>query len=253
MKVRKFANKVIALLVVGHELFMPIALAEGQDERFKDVEIRVIRPKYFTKRKHFELGADFSVVTNQTFIYTYLLTGNATMHLTETIAFEASGSYGFSLDKSDKKILDSDFSIKTEILRTKYLLDGAILWAPIYGKYQLASGRLIYFDTFLIGGLGMSGIEYKYDNCLSSLENGAADPDTKKANPPSPTTKGYIAAIFGLGQRYFINKNTSLKWSVRGHRYTSPNKDGSCDPDNAAAGSNVRNDIVIQLGASKYF
>jgi outer membrane beta-barrel protein len=251
MKFGRKVNLANLLLFMGSQIYTPIALGEGQDERFKDVEIRVIRPKYFTKRKHFELGADFSVVTNQTFIYTYLLTGNATFHLTETIGLEGSASYGFSIDKSDKKVLDTDFSIKTEILRTKYLLDGSILWAPIYGKYQLASGRLIYFDTFLIGGLGMSGIEYKYDNCLSPLENGAAEAD--KVKPPSPTTRSYMAYIWGLGQRYFINKNTSLKWSVRGHSYNTPNKDGSCDPESDVSGSSSRNDILIQLGASKYF
>ena len=66
MKFGRKVNLAILLLIIGCQIYTPIVLAEGQDERFKDVEIRVIRPKYFTKRKHFELGADFSVVTNQT-------------------------------------------------------------------------------------------------------------------------------------------------------------------------------------------
>ena len=48
------------------------AFSVPQDKRFKDIEIRVIRPKYFAKRSKFELGAQATVITNQTFIYTFL-------------------------------------------------------------------------------------------------------------------------------------------------------------------------------------
>ena len=248
MGISRAMGRVVAAVLVSSQCLTTYALAESQDDRFKDVEIRVIRPKYFSKRKRFELGADFSIVSNQTFIYSYLLTGNATFHLTETWAFEAAASYGFSIDKADKRDLDSKFSIKTEILRTKYMMDGALLWSPIYGKYQLASGRLIYFDTFLIGGVGMSGVEYTYDNCTSN-ENATNQPYVT----PSPQTKGYLTAIWGLGQRYFVNESTSLKWSVRDHYFPYSKADGACDRANPPSGKDSNQNIVIQLGASKFF
>lgn len=242
-----FVKFVVAALV-GSQCLSTYAGAESQDDRFKDVEIRVIRPKYFSKRNRFELGADFSIVSNQTFIYSYLLTGNATFHFTEALAFEGAASYGFSIDKADKRDLDTNFSIKTEILRTKYMMDGTLLWSPIYGKYQLASGRLIYFDTFLIGGAGMSGVEYKYDNCDTT-----ANPNNPSYVVPSPQSKAYLTAIGGIGQRYFINQSTSLKWSVRNHYFSYSKADGACDRANAPQGTDTNQNIVIQLGASKFF
>ncbi len=247
MKASRPFVKFLVTALVGSQWLSTYAGAESQDDRFKDVEIRVIRPKYFTKRNRFELGADFSIVSNQTFIYSYLLTGNATYHFTEAWAFEGAGSYGFSIDKTDKRDLDSKFSIKTEILRTKYMLDGALLWSPIYGKYQLASGRLIYFDTFLIGGAGLSGVEYKYDNCDAAKES------SPSYQSPSPQSKSYFTYIGGIGQRYFINPSTSLKWSVRVHRFSYSTADGACDRANAPQGTDTNQNIVIQLGASKFF
>jgi len=229
------------------------AFAENSTERFKDFEIRVIRPKYFSKRKRFELGVDAAVLSNQTFIYTYFLSLNGTFHLTETLSLEGTGAYGLSIDKADKTALaEAPSNIKAQIIRTSYFVDGSMLWTPIYGKYQLESGRLIYFDTFLIGGYGMSGAEYKFDHCISPSDvigSGAAG----TAEPPSPTTKTYPTLVAGLGQRYFINKNTSLKWSLRYHNFSYPLADGSCDPINPDVGTNSHQNVFIQLGASKFF
>ena len=43
-----------------------------EDQRFENVEIRVVRPRFFNKRKRFELGTQFSAIMNETFIYTFL-------------------------------------------------------------------------------------------------------------------------------------------------------------------------------------
>ena len=95
-------------------------------EEFKDYEIRVIRPRYFTKAKRFELGSQALVVMNQTFIYTYLLSGILTYHFNESMALELSGAYGFSVDKDDKRVLKEDFAIRTAILRTQYRALGSL-------------------------------------------------------------------------------------------------------------------------------
>src|SRR5690606_3852451 len=111
-----------------------------------------IRPRYFAKRQRLELGTQGLVVTNQTFIYTYMLSGILTYHFSEQLGLELMGAWGSSVDKEDKNTLDSSFNIKTQIVRSKTMLIGNALWTPIYGKYQLSSGRLIYFDTFLSVG-----------------------------------------------------------------------------------------------------
>jgi len=82
----------------------PIPDLEAQD-KFEDIEVRVIRPRYFNKRFRLELGGSFTAVMNQNFIYTYLGTGMLSFHFAEWIGLELSGSYGFSIDKSDKNLL----------------------------------------------------------------------------------------------------------------------------------------------------
>ena len=132
-----------------------------QAERFKDVEIRVIRPRYFTKAKRFELGAGMNMIMNESFIYTFLATGLATYHFTETWSIEAMGAFGLSFDKNDKRILFDKFDIRTEIIRTLYQMEAMIQYTPIYGKWQFGSGRLIYFDTFIEAGGGMTGVNWE--------------------------------------------------------------------------------------------
>jgi outer membrane beta-barrel protein len=220
----------------------PQLVANTEKDRFDKYEIRVIRPRYFIKRQKFELGATGTMVTNQTFIYTYMLSGLLTYHFTETLGFELGGTYGFSVDKDDKRILESEnFGIKTQILRTEYILGGSLLWTPIYGKYQLAGGRVIYFDTYLLGGVGQTGIDYLYDHCV--------DPTAGEA--PARTTMSYPTLILGAGQRYFVNKDTGLNWSIRNHKLWYNSKDGACPGETGEDSS--QDSITIHIGMSKFF
>lgn len=218
--------------------------------RFDDYEIRVIRPRYFTKTGRMELGGQLSVVMNQTFTYTYLATGILNYHFSEAWALELGGAYGFSIDKEDKRLLDSEFDIKTQIIRTKYAFNGGVLWTPIYGKYQLSTGRLVYFDTFLSAGAGMTGVEYLYDHCSPSerLRDGTITPD-----PPPPGTKSYPTFIIGLGQRFFASRTLALRWDVRDHLFSYNDADGACNPETADGVSKLHQNVTMQLGASHFF
>lgn len=221
--------------------------ANAADGEFKDVEVRVVRPRFFDKRGRLEIGTQMSVVMNQSFIYTYLASGNLTFHINESFGIEGSGSYGLSVDKEDKEILQSDFDIITRVVRLKYDFTGSILYTPIYGKYQLSSGRLIYFDTFLSAGGGMAGVEYLYDQC-----------EGKPLAVPAPTanTVMYPSAAGGIGQRYFLNQNTSLRWDVKVRWLSYDAVDGQCGRD-ALKESGVTDEqnhfsVTMQVGVS-YF
>ena len=87
-----------------------------------------------------------------------------TYHFSEALGLEVAGSYGISIDKNDKTLLKEEFDINTIILRTEYIVSGALLWTPVYGKFQTDEGSLIYFDTFLSFGGGLTGIDYQYDH-----------------------------------------------------------------------------------------
>ena len=223
--------------------------AASAAEQFEKYEIRVIRPKYFAKTGRMETGAQLSVVMNQSFIYTYLATGLLDYHFSETLALEGALAYGFSIDKDDKRTLDSNFKIKTQILRTQYFMEGGLLYTPVYGKYQLANGRLIYLDMFFSAGAGMTGVNYLYDHCPKPSD---APEGVEIVAPPGPKGASYPTVFAGVGQRIFMDKKLSLRWDVRGHAFSYNTADGACDPTSATKGSDMQTNITMQLGAG-YF
>lgn len=244
-----FVRRAIAALCLLVFVAVPHSRAErDENERFKDVEVRVIRPKYFTKAKRFELGAQLTAIMNETFIYSFLATGLATYHFTESLAFEAFLSYGFNIEKEDKRVLFDEFDIRTKIFRTTYQMGGVLQYTPIYGKWQLPSGRLVYFDTFLSFGGGMTGITYQYQG-----SGGFCTPKPDGSPLPENQTKAYPTFIVGLGQRYYLDKKTAIKWDIRGNMYFYDQADAECDPNSGVSGSSSNNNITLQLGASKFF
>ena len=234
-----------SLVLQGGDAFAEADPDDQPKGLFDAYDVRVIRPRFFTKARRAEFGGQLSVVMNQTFIYTYLMTGILNYHFTEALGIELDGSFGFSLDKEDKTLLKSSFNISTQIQRTQYQFLGSLVWTPLYGKYQLASGKLIYFDTFLVGGGGMTGIDYQYDHCQTSSSG-------TTVTPPAANTKGYFGGIIGIGQRFFIDKNTSLRFEVRDNIFSVNERDGSCDPEYAADKATAINNVTMQVGASRF-
>ena len=218
----------------------------AEDERFSDFEIRVIRPRYFSKRKKIELGAQAIAITNQTFIYTYLFSGILTYHFSEQIGLQLSVATGWSIDKEDKTILEKDFNIKTQIIRSNSIFGGSVLWTPMYGKYQMASGRLIYFDTYLSMGAGTTGVAYKFDHCIANPED--------SASLRTDYVKQYPTINGGMGQRFFVSRQSSINWDLKVHALQVDARDGACvdDPD-VAESKSLFNNLTMQLGYSQFF
>ena len=239
----------LVLTTAATGLFAPRARAEDAGGSFNAYEIRVIRPKYMAKRGRVELGAQGALIMNQSFIYTLMLSGMLDYHFSEMFAFEAGGSYGFSIDKDDKRILNDEFDIKTQILRTQYIANGGLLWTPIYGKTQLTSGRVVYFDSFLTIEGGLTGIDYQYDQCIVPT-----DPVKAKDSPPQPPrqTKSYPTGVVGFGQKYFLSQNAGLRWDVRDYIFSYEKGDSTCTPE-IPIGAEIHQNITLQLGASTFF
>ena len=143
-----------ALFLAGFLFFATTGLSNKHEE----YQINVIRPKFFVKKSRVELGTDFAAVINQTFTYTYLVSGTLVYHLTDSWGLALTGAYGYTVDKQDKEVLKSKFAITVDIFTTDWIAESSLLWTPVYGKYQLASGRLVYFDTYIAAGFGMMGI-----------------------------------------------------------------------------------------------
>lgn len=246
------ASRLWAFLAIFACVCEPIRASES--ERFKDTEIRVIRPRYFTKAGRFELTAGGTAILNESFIYGGMFSGLAAYHFSEDFAVEFGGAFGLSIDTSDKEILFEDFDIKTQIFRTKMMLEGALQWTPIYGKWQLASGRLIYFDTYISGGIGQSFIDWRYDDFCEPPDP-QLDPTAEQT--PDNIVKPYPAYLLGMGQRYFLSRNLAAKIDVRWRRLMYNEIDGECSPIKAASERDFavapHDTITLFLGLSYYF
>jgi outer membrane beta-barrel protein len=231
--------------IIGDHWVMRTANAD----QFDDYEIRVIRPKYFQKKGRFELGAQVAAIMNETFVYTYLASGLMTYHFNEYFALEGMAAYGFSLDREEKDTLQNQFDIRTQIFRTTYALEGNILWTPIYGKWQLPTGRLIYFDSYLSVGGGINGIYWNYEDfCVQTNTAGGGI-----APIPANATVAYPAFSVGFGQRYFLNKFLAIKWDIRNHFVIYNVADTECAVNPTVTGTDVHNNVTLQFGASRFF
>lgn len=237
------------VLCLGHMEGLKGAEDEG---RFSEYEIRVIRPKSFTKAKSLELGTELAVVMNQTFIYSYLATGMVGFHLNDTFGVEAYAGYGLSIDKHDKAVLKSTFDIKTQILRTEYIAGGTLQYTPMYGKFQLSSGKLVYYDTFIALGGGMTGVNYLYDHCSDPSLITDADVRARTPVPPDPTTVGYPTLVVGAGQRFFVSDSMAIKWGVRDYVFSYDTGDGACSPSEGGIAKSHQN-VMMHTGVGFYF
>lgn len=220
--------------------------SDGKNEA-KDYEINVIRPRYFVKKLKSELGVDLAVVLNQTFTYTYLLSGVLVYHLTDSIGLGIDASYGLTVNKADRKLLSDKFNIEIDIFEIEYLAGLAALWTPVYGKYQLASGRLIYFDTYVSAGVGMMGIE--------------TDIEIEKGEKVDSNQYSCYAFTIGVGQRFYLSKNTSLRWQIKNHIISYDGGSRVCAPvpedlpknvNSENVDTNMFHTVVSQVGIS-YF
>ncbi len=227
-----------------------VSLAAEPKGRFSEYEIRVIRPRYFQKAQRFELGAQGTAIMNDTFVYSFLFTAIMGYHFSEALAFEFAGSGGFSVDREEKRTLFDEFQIYTQIFRTLFSAEGSLQYTPMYGKWQLPSGKLIYFDTYISAGGGITGIDWQYsDFCVADK-----DPTTQQELPvPTNRVATYPTIAVGLGQRYFIEKDLALKWDLRNHSMFYSVADTSCDPETTETGSSIHHNLTLQFGASKFF
>lgn len=223
-------------------VMLPPPSMAAPSDRFKSFEIRIIRPKYFTKSSKFEVGVQFGAIVNQPFIYTFQGNGNITYHINEAIAFEVLGSYGISLGRREKDILETQFAIQTVIHRTHHIISGSLLWTPFYGKFRTSSSRLVYFDFFFLGGVSATGIEYKLDDCSNSDELVNNSIKSKVVNYPTGTLGG--------GQKIFLSKKSALRWDISYMLFRADDADNLCG---SGSRKSTLENVLIKVGISRFF
>jgi outer membrane beta-barrel protein len=212
----------------------PRAWSAGNSElqnQFGNFEIRVIRPKYFQKSVRLEIGANVGAVMNKSFTYTYLPAAKLGLHMTEWLELFGEGAAGITINKSDCTELGTKFNIEPIVDEVELLAGGGVALTPIYGKYQLSSGEVVYFDWFLTAGGGMANMKKREQGCKPPVKGDVVRQST-------PYSK--IHFNFGTGQRYFLNKTTALNWGLR--FFMIPNTVDS-----------INENVTLSFGSSYYF
>lgn len=225
---RKIALTTVASLV-------PFMGTAGQ---FEDVEVRVIRNKYFQKTMRVELGSSLNMVMNKSFVYTALVGGSLNFHITEQFGVFGEGGMGMTWNKSDCSTLGEQYRIEPLVDELENWFAGGLVYTPIYGKYQLSSGDVLYFDWFFFGSAGIASLTERKGTCI---------PDAEVSSRPFAPAFHFSVAT---GQRYFLSKNTAFVWNVRLMRLneTMPADEANQVP----ATSDTVSNVLFSVGLS-YF
>ena len=222
-------RNLVAGVLAMFSFALPCVQARAE-EQFKDVEIRVIKQKFFQKRMRLELGLNAGAIMNKSFIYTFMGGGDLAFHFSESISVFGEGYYGYTRNKGDCDIIGKTFKIGPVVEQINFFAGAGLNITPIYGKYQLPNGDVIYFDWFFTGGGGIANMRSSEINCL---------PDDSKAALAETQTQ----FNFGTGQRYFIDKNLALVWQIRDIITVDPKK---FDPKKT--GSTLTSNLFVTLG-----
>lgn len=224
------------------------ALAESQ---FSDYEIRVIRPRFFSKVKKLETSVGVMTLTNQSFVYSLLGYASLNWHFSESLAAEVNTAYGNSFDKKDKSLLDERFEISTTIMRTEHLANAKILFTPSYGKMNLPDGDMLYFDTYVAVGVGQTGVRYTYDHC-EPPENYPEEVRSRIPSRPRERVVQYPTGSLSLAQRFFLTRETSARVGVDFQSFAYNSADGTCERT-AEKKTEFHENIFLFTGWSKFF
>ena len=174
----------------------------AEEGQFKDYDIRVIKNKYFTKRYRLELDVNVGGVMNQSFHNSYVVGAGLGFHFSEQIGVHAEFGYVINQSKSECELLGSkDFRISPKINEVNSFYGGYLSYTPIYGKYQLGSGDVLYFDWFFTAGAGLVNNAERKGGC--GEEELIA---TRGSNPQ---------LSIGTGQRFFLGTDVALIWNLR--------------------------------------
>lgn len=213
------------------------------EEQFKEFEVRVIKNKSFQKRMRLEVSGATAAIVNKSFSNTIMGGASLGFHFTEMIGLYGEGYAGYSFRDSDCRTLGDKFAIEPLLDTTNWWTGGGLQISPIYGKYQLASGKVVYFDWFFNAGAGVASVLHReLDTCVVKDRSEEEKAEAAVKN----ITKQKLQFNFGTGQKFYISDDISLNWNAR-VLVVQP-----FERDDIGSFSNGSSSLLLMLGAS-YF
>lgn len=203
-----------ASMVQGASLKRLVRLAPYKD-------IAVLQKKYLPKTERFELFVGGSNLMNDAFFWTYGVSSKLSYHFTEQYAVEASLGV---FEGSDRQVVEDLKTVGVSTTgfvtsRQYYGLD--FKWSPVYGKMSYLHRKIIPYEIYFTGGLGMTKTNQDYQEPSLHL---------------------------GAGQMFAISKSLAVKWDFS---YTFF-KGRYLDKQSEEQSQNVNN-VFISVGLSWFF
>lgn len=149
---------VFALLLLGTPSFG--ATGEGsQSQRDFEREIHaVVRNKYFYKSGRFELGGTLGVMPYDSVVAHFMFGGRLAWHLSDHYGWEVADLQLVAPTVTNYiKSYVKEFGLSNlQTVKIKTLIGSNFLVSPVYGKIRFFGRQILYFDVYLVGGLGMA-------------------------------------------------------------------------------------------------
>ena len=153
----------------------------------EQAELGVVQNRTYSKEKKFTLGVSYGSTSSDPFLSISQLGLSLTYHMSEYVGVGITG-FGFFTGKSNALTTFETYSLATAntVYPFNYIAaEGSA--SLLYGKLSILGKSIIYYDLYLLGGVGR----------------------INKEGGPS------FAYHAGVGQRFFISKQFSLKFDYK--------------------------------------
>lgn len=153
----------------------------------EQAELGVVQNRTYSKEKKFTFGVSYGSTSSDPFLSVSQLGLSLTYHFSEYIGFGITG-FGFFTGKSNALTTFETYSLATAntVYPFNYIAaEGSA--SLLYGKLSILGKSIIYYDLYLLGGVGRIN---------------------KEGGPG-------LAYHAGLGQRFFISKHWSIKFDYK--------------------------------------
>lgn len=223
----------VALALPAGALAAQTQEEEAQEEKAAPVDLEEKMPpvsgRLFLKNGRFEISPTLSASLADAFFQKYGVGLKLDYHLLETLSVGLHGLYAFNtasgvvtVCKPDGSCAAPEVADLVDVPGKIGLMAGAeVAWAPIYGKFSLFAEKVFHFDLAFLAGV--SAIQYQ---------------------APGGTNTMTVGGHFGVGQRYFITPDLTLRLELRDYVYSAE----TVTLGNSS--SKLENQIMFELGLS---
>jgi len=206
-------------------------------------QIMVVREKFVDLENRLQLNLNVGVVTNQAYTFQLLSRMTASYHFSSTWGIGLQTAISETIDRDERIILADFFQVKTQSASVLNQVGIDLTYNPYYGKFELFSNQLAYFDTFFLLGGGLTTVEFDRSECQ------ALDPSGQNTTKTRAQSEHLYPTIYiGAGQRIFLTRSFGFQILTRMSTYGIPEKDLSCDQSIQDSSQVPQFDLSVETG-----